>query len=306
VDKVYAHAATASGPEAWLAIYGFSVQIYCDFSGYTDMAIGLAMLLGIRLPNNFSRPYAASSIIDFWRRWHITLSRFLRDYLYIPLGGNRKGPARRHVNLFATMLLGGLWHGAGWTFVIWGGLHGVYLIVNHAWQGIRGRLGFTGVSPVGRVAARALTFVVVVVAWVFFRAQSFGAAATMLNSMFLRNGLSLPASFAAKLGASHPLASMVEVKADGMLPNGLVSGHVPLAWLIGLALVSWFAPNTQELLARYRPALGFPAPDARGERYRWLEWRPNYAWSVVVGLLAAAAIANLWIGDNAQFIYFQF
>src|SRR6516225_3390946 len=119
---------------AWLAILAYSLQIYFDFSGYSDMAIGLALMFGIRLPVNFRSPYKATSIIEFWRRWHITLSRFLRDYLYIPLGGNRFGVGRRYINLMLTMLLGGLWHGAGWTFLIWGGLHGLYLVVNHQWR----------------------------------------------------------------------------------------------------------------------------------------------------------------------------
>src|SRR6516225_4328018 len=119
---------------AWLAILAYTLQIYFDFSGYSDMAIGLALLFGIRLPVNFRSPYKAFSIIEFWRRWHITLSRFLRDYLYIPLGGNRFGVGRRYLNLMLTMLLGGLWHGAGWTFLIWGGLHGLYLVVNHQWR----------------------------------------------------------------------------------------------------------------------------------------------------------------------------
>jgi D-alanyl-lipoteichoic acid acyltransferase DltB (MBOAT superfamily) len=292
--------------EAWTGALAYTFQLYFDFSGYSDMAIGLARMMGIRFPMNFNSPYKATNIIDFWRRWHITLSRFLRDYLYIPLGGNRKGPIRRHLNLFATMLLGGLWHGAGWTFVIWGGLHGIYLVVNHAWQGARGMLGLTRPSAAGRAAARAVTFLVVVVAWVFFRAQSFGAAATMLKSMFLGNGLSLSASAARRVGALHPLGSLVGLKADGMFPNGLVEGHIAMPWLVALALIAWFAPNTQELLARYRPALGFPAPDARGARFPWLEWRPSYAWSLALGLIAAAAIMNLWIGNNAEFIYFQF
>jgi D-alanyl-lipoteichoic acid acyltransferase DltB (MBOAT superfamily) len=120
--------------EAWGGALAYTFQLYFDFSGYSDMAIGLSRLFGIRLPLNFDSPYKATNIIDFWRRWHMTLSRFLRDYLYLPLGGNRKGKVRRYANLMVTMLLGGLWHGAGWTFVIWGGLHGFYLIVNHAWH----------------------------------------------------------------------------------------------------------------------------------------------------------------------------
>jgi alginate O-acetyltransferase complex protein AlgI len=126
-----------SSSSAWIAAMAYSLQLYFDFSGYSDMAIGLARLFGIRLPLNFNSPYKAANIIDFWRRWHMTLSRFLRDYLYIPLGGNRRGPCRRYLNLAVTMLLGGLWHGASWTFVIWGGLHALYLGINHAWIAVR-------------------------------------------------------------------------------------------------------------------------------------------------------------------------
>src|SRR6185295_4237272 len=118
----------------WGGALAYTFQLYFDFSGYSDMAIGLSRMFGVRLPLNFDSPYKAVNIIDFWRRWHMTLSRFLRDYLYFPLGGNRRGKARRYLNLMITMLLGGLWHGAGWTFVIWGGLHGLYLVINHAWQ----------------------------------------------------------------------------------------------------------------------------------------------------------------------------
>ncbi len=292
--------------EAWTGALAYTFQLYFDFSGYSDMAIGLARMMGIRFPMNFNSPYKAVNIIDFWRRWHITLSRFLRDYLYIPLGGNRKGSIRRHVNLLVTMLLGGLWHGAGWTFVIWGGLHGMYLIVNHFWQGARGMLGLTRPSPVGRAAGQGLTFLAVVVAWVFFRAQSFGAASTVLRSMFLANGLDLPGSVARRLSALHPLPRLVEIRTGSAFPNELVDGHTALPWIAVVAMVAWFAPNTQELLARYRPALGFPARGDQGKRYRWLEWRPSYTWSVVVGLIAAVALMNLWIGDNAEFIYFQF
>src|ERR1700744_2641303 len=141
VTPVFAHLDAGGGvttPWAWLAKLAYTMQIYFDFSGYSDMAVGLALLFGIRLPVNFRSPYKAASIIEFWRRWHVTLSRFLRDYLYIPLGGNRHGEGRRYLNLFLTMLLGGLWHGAGWNFLVWGGLHGIYLCVNHLWQVWRG------------------------------------------------------------------------------------------------------------------------------------------------------------------------
>src|SRR6267142_4779788 len=144
VTPVFAHLDAGGGVTtewAWLSTLAYTLQIYFDFSGYSDMAVGLALMFGIRLPVNFRSPYKAASIIEFWRRWHITLSRFLRDYLYIPLGGNRSGEQRRYVNLAVTMLLGGLWHGAAWNFVIWGGLHGIYFCINHLWRAWRGDEG---------------------------------------------------------------------------------------------------------------------------------------------------------------------
>src|SRR5579862_8983174 len=183
VSPVFAHLDGGGGVStswAWLATLSYTLQIYFDFSGYSDMAIGLALLFGIRLPVNFRSPYKAVSIIEFWRSWHITLSRFLRDYLYIPLGGNRLGIARRYLNLMLTMLLGGLWHGAGWTFLIWGGLHGLYLVVNHQWRDHKRQWPE---GAVGRAAAWGLTFIAVVIAWVFFRARTLAGAGAMLASL---------------------------------------------------------------------------------------------------------------------------
>ena len=178
VDHVYA--STAQQLSAWeylLAIHGFSVQIYCDFSGYTDMAIGTACILGIRLPINFRRPYAAHSIIDFWRRWHITLSSWLRDYLYIPLGGNRNGEGRRLLNLMTTMVLGGLWHGAAWTFVIWGALHGTALVGVHLLRARLARWNIVVPAWLGILG----TFYFVTFAWVYFRAPDIGTAHRVLQ-----------------------------------------------------------------------------------------------------------------------------
>ncbi len=157
---------------AWGGALSYSFQLYFDFSGYSDMAIGISRMFGIILPLNFSSPYKSISIVEFWRRWHITLSRFLRDYVYILLGGNRKGNMRRYVNLFITMLLGGLWHGAGWTFVLWGGLHGLYLMINHGWHYVKKKFGLQMLdnNPAWRFFAWILTFVSVVNAWVFFPA----------------------------------------------------------------------------------------------------------------------------------------
>ncbi|HEY1557152.1 MAG TPA: MBOAT family O-acyltransferase [Kofleriaceae bacterium] len=179
-DKVYAaapaHVATA---DAWAATLAFAGQIFCDFAGYSTCAIGVALALGFALPDNFRAPYAAIGFSDFWRRWHISLSTWLRDYLYIPLGGNRRGPLRTHGNLLVTMLLGGLWHGASWTFVAWGGLHGAYL-VGERW--LRARYA-PWTSAAGRFALALATFALVCFAWVFFRAPTFGLAFKIVAAM---------------------------------------------------------------------------------------------------------------------------
>jgi alginate O-acetyltransferase complex protein AlgI len=183
VDPVFGDPARHSSPEAILGIVAYAVQIYCDFSGYTDIAIGVAKLLGFRFPQNFDRPYSARSVQEFWRRWHMTLSRWLRDYLYIPLGGNRRGNGRTYVNLMITMLLGGLWHGAAWHFVAWGGLHGVYLSVGHWKQGKRetGRVAEPPDTTLVHWIQRLATFTLVCIAWTLFRADSVATALTLLG-----------------------------------------------------------------------------------------------------------------------------
>src|SRR6202171_2082207 len=168
--------------QAWIGALAYTFQLYFDFSGYSDMAIGISLMFGIFLPLNFNSPYRSQNIIDFWRRWHMTLSQFLRDYLYIPLGGNRRGPTLRYVNLLITMLLGGLWHGAAWTFVIWGVLHGLYLCINHAWNNFGPTIPARLAKP-ATLAAFVLTFLSVVVAWVFFRADSLPSALSILSKL---------------------------------------------------------------------------------------------------------------------------
>ncbi len=177
--------------EAWITSLSYTFQLYFDFSGYTDMAIGAALLFNIKLPINFNSPYKATSIQDFWRRWHITLSRFLKDYVYIPLGGNRKGEIRTYTNLFATFLLGGIWHGAGWTFVFWGVLHGIALIIHRAWH----QLGF----KMNIVLAWFVTFNFLNVSWVFFRAKEFDDAIKVLKGMIGMTGIILPGALSSKL-----------------------------------------------------------------------------------------------------------
>lgn len=184
VDRVFDAPAQFSALECYAAVVGYAVQIYCDFSGYTDIAIGSARLLGIRFPKNFDAPYKARNIQDFWRRWHISLSTWLRDYLYVPLGGNRKGPVRTYVNLMLTMLLGGLWHGASWTFVVWGGLHGVALAVTRFFERARERRGADVARSPGRVVLGvAVTFHFVCAAWIFFRADTFRGASRLFAQL---------------------------------------------------------------------------------------------------------------------------
>ncbi|EDY19391.1 membrane bound O-acyl transferase MBOAT family protein [Chthoniobacter flavus Ellin428] len=174
-NTVFGKPELASMVEAWAGALAYSMQLYFDFSGYSDMAIGLSLLFNVRLPDNFNAPYRAESIVDFWRRWHMTLSRFLRDYLYIPLGGNRLGSGRRYLNLFVTMAIGGLWHGAGWTFLVWGAFHGLLLTICHLWHKTSWRL------PVW--SGRSLTFLAVLLGWVIFRASSLEEAGNLFHKM---------------------------------------------------------------------------------------------------------------------------
>jgi D-alanyl-lipoteichoic acid acyltransferase DltB (MBOAT superfamily) len=281
---------------AWGGALAYTFQLYFDFSGYSDMAIGLSRLFGVQLPLNFDSPYKSRSIVEFWRRWHMTLSRFLRDYVYFALGGNRRGRVRRYVNLFLTMLLGGLWHGAGWTFVAWGALHGIYLAVNHAWIAARERLGWTRASAGGAAVAWLVTFVAVVVGWVLFRAASFGDAVAILRGMTGYHGVALPAAFASRMPAV----------ADWMTRHGvdfsLGGGGQFLQMYAGIAVLAVIAlalPNTQELLARFRPGLGAPAAGVT-----LLEWRLTPARAIAAGALAAAGFLSL--NRVSEFLYYQF
>jgi D-alanyl-lipoteichoic acid acyltransferase DltB (MBOAT superfamily) len=287
--------------QAWEGAIAYTLQLYFDFSGYSDMAIGLGRLFGVRLPLNFNSPYQATSIIDFWRRWHMTLSRFLRDYLYIALGGNRKGPRRRYLNLGLTMLLGGLWHGAGWTFLFWGGLHGAYLIVNHAWRNLWRH-------PIdrwwSRLMARMVTLFFVMIAWVFFRAESFSGALAVFDGM--RN---LPKTLFERFG---PLA-------EGLLWFGfrfdgpsIGSGNIEsMYWLVFWLLLLWTIPNSQQWLARFEPAYS----DHHREEteatapplLRLLpafHWKPSTVWAVITGILFATGLLSL--SRVSEFLYYQF
>ena len=230
------------------------------------MAIGISLMFGIFLPLNFNSPYKATSIIDFWRRWHMTLSQFLRDYLYIPLGGNRHGRTLRYVNLMITMLLGGLWHGAAWTFVVWGALHGAYLCVNHAWSNY-GPAVAPRFARAANAAAFVLTFISVVVAWVFFRADSISSATFVLSRM-----------------------------AD---PTNIVFGRGEIAnamFIAVYAAIAWFAPNTQEIMG-YDHKNRMVGENLNG----WLR-RPGFLYAAA----ATLAFGVLGISQHSEFIYFRF
>ncbi|MFA8439727.1 MBOAT family O-acyltransferase [Pueribacillus sp. YX66] len=264
--------------EAWGSALAYTFQLYFDFSGYSEMALGLGLMFNIKLPINFNSPYKANSIIDFWRSWHMTLSNFLKDYLYIPLGGNRSGKLRKYRNLFLTMLLGGIWHGAGWTFVIWGTLHGLYNVINHSFRDIKKRLqlktgametaatqipeikSFISIQAVfTNAVARILTFIAVIIGWVFFRAETISDALKVLKGMIGLNGA--------------PFGTL----------DYLPQGSLELTVLLGLFLWVNFAPNTIEFSQRLKP---------------------NWNWALLISLLLITAI--LFINRKAEFLYFQF
>jgi len=299
--------------EAWIGSLAYTLQLYFDFSAYSDMAIGLSLMFNVRLPVNFDSPYKATNIIEFWRRWHMTLSAFLRDYLYIPLGGNRKGVPRRYMNLMLTMLLGGLWHGAGWTFVVWGGLHGFYLMVNHAWRAFMQRMGWKGEGHAAyRFAAGGLTFVCVVIGWVFFRADSFASALSMLHGMAGLNGVSLPAAFEGLALAALPATLAPYVRFDGIVVLSGFSSFTALATIFTGLLLVWFFPNVRQLLISYKPAwedmVGkqTPAPVPDNWIARKLIWRPTRLTAVACGVLFFYVLISMASIGKSEFLYFQF
>jgi len=281
--------------EAWQGTLAYSFQLYFDFSGYSDMAVGLAGLFCIRLPVNFNSPYQAYSIIEFWQRWHMTLSRFLRDYLYITLGGNRKGAPRRYFNLLVTMLLGGLWHGAGWGFVIWGALHGFYLIVNHGWRTLNKAFGLLNDRrPTIRFLSRLLTFFAVVVGWVFFRAPDLPSALLMMDSLMGQGGVVWPVQKSSQLGALASVFTSWGMTFD-YLEN--FKGLGSISTILILLLFVWYVPNVLQIMSRYPLALNGPTSGR-------IKWQPNWRWGAWVGLLGTISILKL--SEVSEFLYFQF
>jgi D-alanyl-lipoteichoic acid acyltransferase DltB (MBOAT superfamily) len=278
---------TVTALQAWVAVLAYTLQIYFDFSAYSDMAVGLARMFNLRLPLNFFSPYKAGNISQFWRRWHISLSRFLRDYLYVPLGGSRKGSGRAAANLIITMLLGGLWHGAGLQFVIWGGLHGLYLAVH--------RIVAPAIPTAVKsnrlygIAATLLTFFCVMFAWVFFRSADLNAALSMFAAM-------IPGDDASR---SLSLKFIKKAPFDGW----------PV--LLGALLIAFFAPNLPQIFRRYSPALLTGVLDRtafaeiRNAPMRCLSWRPGLVGGIVVGICFALGFLAMFAWQS-EFLYFQF
>ena len=258
---------------AWQGSLAYTGQIYFDFSAYSDMAVGLALLFGINLPLNFNSPYKARNIIDFWRRWHMTLSRFLRDYLYVPLGGNRLGRRRRYVNLLLVMVIGGLWHGASWTFVVWGALHGIFLAINHLWRDWRGD---RPTSIFGQAIAWATTLLCVIVAWVFFRAADLPTAIRLLQGLVGYNGF-------------------------GTIGGAQLASWEGLAVTAGLFALALAAPNSQQIVRDFKPGLGAIVPP---DRFKGIVLRPTALWATAMAVLLLVAILNLW--TPSEFLYYRF
>lgn len=319
VSPIYAFAAAGEPVtllQGWIAAIGFTLQIYFDFSGYSDMACGAALFFGVRLPLNFNSPLKATSIIDFWLRWHMTLTRFLTGYVYNPIALRlvRRRAARRqpmltgrgsHFGAFfhvlawpvlATMLLSGIWHGAGYTYILWGLLHGCYLVINHAWRQY-GPQPATPARPGAAFRGFLITFLAVVVTMVLFRAPTVASAGNILHGMLGLHGLGLPGK----------LASMLHIP-----PMQLLDGAVDLrtfgtamGYLVVLLAIALLMPNSVQMMSRYEPVLQTPKsePLITGTR-RVIYWRPSVAWMVVIA--AMAAVSMVWLSGKSEFLYWQF
>jgi D-alanyl-lipoteichoic acid acyltransferase DltB (MBOAT superfamily) len=326
VALVYGQAASGGGVSflfAWIAALGFLLQLYFDFSGYTDMALGAARLFGIRLPANFNSPLQAPSIIDFWLRWHMTLTRFLTAYIYNPLvlsltrrrlarglpGFGGRGTtfgAFAQLLVFPTLLtmfISGLWHGAGYLFVVWGLLHGVYLTVNHAWRLVAPKLwpDRAAYARIMKPVGIGLTLLCVAVSMVFFRSPTVGAAVDLLKGMAGLHGVALPIAVHEHLG---PLAGWLDRVGVMHQPWG---GQEFLKMIIAIPIlmaVVLACPNTLQILARYEPAVGSKPQPADTFLGRALEWNPSLAWAV--GLSALAVVGILFLGGESEFLYWQF
>ena len=326
VTPIYEHSSAEGSTSlllAWMAAIGFTLQIYFDFSGYTDMALGLARFFGIRLPQNFDSPLRASSIIDFWLRWHMTLTRFLTAYIYNPLvlwltrrrlakglsafsGRNTTAGAFFFLLMFPTvmtMFISGLWHGAGYGFIVWGLLHGCYLTINHGWRVVAGRFWQDRRSyvlimePVGLI----LTFISVATAMVLFRSTTMASAVDLVKGVFGLNGIGLPQTLFDHLG---PLGE--RLRAAGVMAESwsLQDFAKTVIWISFLMFIALSCPNTLQILAHYEPALGVTPQSAKRQAGSLMQWSTSLPWAVMVSAVAAIAIVSM--GGPSEFLYWQF
>ena len=267
INNAYAHIDNLTFIEAWIASLGYTMQLYFDFSGYSEMAIGLGLMLNLKLPVNFNSPYQSLSVIDFWRRWHMTLGLWVKNYLYIPMGGGRCGVAKKMRNLFASMLIIGLWHGAGWTFVFWGGLHGVMLMINHLWRMTKIELP--------KVLCWTMTFLGIVVCWVFFRAETFHDTWIVLTTMTDIRKIVLPMKY-----ASSSILQTV-VPSFSYMPRDILQDF---EIILGLTAAVIIIQNPVKIVDRH--------------------FAPNRKWILLISALLIASV--LHIGNYSDFLYFQF
>jgi D-alanyl-lipoteichoic acid acyltransferase DltB (MBOAT superfamily) len=325
VTPIYEHAAAEGGTSfllAWMAAIGFTLQIYFDFSGYTDMALGLARFFGIRLPKNFDSPLRASSIIDFWLRWHMTLTRFLTAYIYNPLvlwltrrrqGKGLPGFSGRNTTVGAfvyllmfptiiTMSISGLWHGAGYGFIVWGLLHGFYLTINHGWRVVAPRLWPDRRSYVRfmQPAGLVLTLLSVAAAMVFFRSPTITSAMDLVKGFIGLNGIALPQAFFDRLG---PLAETLH-NGGVVVETWSVDFANTAIWVSLLMFVALACPNTLQIMARFEPALGVKAQSTKLAIGRFFEWDASLPWAFVMSAIAAIVMVSL--SGPSEFLYWQF
>ncbi|MDB2701195.1 MBOAT family protein [Alphaproteobacteria bacterium] len=294
---------------SWTGALAYTLQLYFDFSGYCDMAIGISLMFGIKLPINFNSPYKASNIIDFWKNWHITLSTFLRNYLYIPIGGNRKGPLRRHFNIFVTMLLGGLWHGASWNFVIWGGLHGVFIVINHCWNQFVTKPFIQREKIINKIYSYLMvpfTFFFVVLGWVIFRASNFESSLLIYKGCFGYGGLSLPSRFKLWINEDNFLFDLFNnnITFNGTFFNipDLASVGGPIDFILiftASMFIIWTLPNTQEFFS-YKEYKKYKSTQIS----RFVRWRPNIFYAITNGILFCICFGS--IEKISPFLYYQF
>lgn len=291
--------------EAWMGMFAYTMQLYFDFSGYSDMAIGASLLFGVALPLNFHSPYKSLNIAEFWRRWHMTLSRFLRSYVYAPLSRSCRGGPCLNACLFVTMLVAGIWHGAGWNFFIFGALHGIYLIMNHAWRVFRRRIlkqNLSRSSRWGRVFSCITTFIAVVVSLVYFRSESSAGAMVILKGMVGLNGWALPDGGFWDLGLLSPLLHAMHVPFTALSARAILDPDAIL-WVVLLFAIAFGLPNTQQIVGHFQPMLNAFS----GDRFRvpdWMRWKPNPAFALFTGGVFVFGLVS--ITKVSPFLYFQF